>query len=585
VETIGEAINSIYFLTAFIELCGATTSSLPDFFAGASGFGASPVATASVGGSMADRAATLVAAAAKTALTATDNISKMIASQATYKRRQDVWKEAAVEAQLAIAQAQAQLDGAGVSLQVAQRQKEIHDEQVDNLQKQIDFLTDKFTSDDLYDWMISSLAATYFQSYQLAYQLCKQVERCYQFELGIQNSSFIQFGYWDSLHKGLLAGDTLNHDLRRMQAAYFQQNIRRYEISRFVSLSALDPGTPGADGKPAVAGTLQNLLVNGFCYFTLPESLYDADYPGQYNRRLTRVSLTVVYPSPGKFDNIKSTLTMTSNQVRVKTDVGSGYPESPVGSDPRFIYNYAANAQKIALGNGQDDPGLFINTIANNIADQRYLPFENAGAISTWLLEMPQEYNEVDLSTVGDVIIHLYYTALEGGDDLKAAVQDYQTASAPTGGVKVFSAQNDFAAPLPTIANPYPLTPWQAFVAAPAAGQDQMLTLNISPLKFPTWTRGKTIHVTGLVLAAVSWPAATSFVVVPAAPLPTVPVVMTPVAAATEPNFAAGIIAVPPTTMLGTWIFEIQVQGAADFRSLNKNIIGDILVFITFTVS
>ena len=94
--------------------------------------------------------------------------------------------------------------------------------------------------------MVSSLSATYFQSYQLAYQMCKQVERCYQFELGIQNSSFIQFGYWDSLYKGLLAGETLNHDLRRMQASYLQQNARRYELSRYVSLGILNPDCPAA---------------------------------------------------------------------------------------------------------------------------------------------------------------------------------------------------------------------------------------------------------------------------------------------------------------------------------------------------
>ena len=130
--------------------------------------------------------------------------------------------------------------------------------------------------------------------------------------------------------------------------------------------------------------------MTGACDFTLPESLFDNDYPGHYNRRLTRVSLTVVYPNPGKFDNVKATLTLVANQVRIKTDTSSGYAENPVGSDPRFIYNYAAVPQKIAMGNAQDDPGLFITAIASNIADQRYLPFENAGAISSWHLEMPQ---------------------------------------------------------------------------------------------------------------------------------------------------------------------------------------------------
>ena len=129
-------------------------------------------------------------------------------------------------------QANTQIAGANLALQIAQQNQALHQEQIDNLQKQIDFLNDKFTNDSLYDWMASSLSATYFQSYQLAYQMCKQVERCYQFELGIQDSSFIQFGYWDSLHKGLLAGETLNHDLRRMQSSYLQQNARRYELSR-----------------------------------------------------------------------------------------------------------------------------------------------------------------------------------------------------------------------------------------------------------------------------------------------------------------------------------------------------------------
>ena len=161
------------------------------------------------------------------------------------------------------------------------------------------------------------LSTTYFQSYQLAYQMCKQLERCYQFELGIQDSSFIQFGYWDSLHKGLLAGETLNRDLRRMQAAYLQQNARRYELSRYVSLGQLD------------LNALRQLLVTGQCDFSLPESLFDNDYPGHYNRRLTRVSLTVLYPSPGKFDNVKATLTMVTNQVRISTDKSVGYAENP----------------------------------------------------------------------------------------------------------------------------------------------------------------------------------------------------------------------------------------------------------------
>jgi hypothetical protein len=541
---------------------------LPAGTAGVSGFGGTPQGAFTEGGKNVGDSSK----AAGWGMTNWADVLDIAATISTtiggWQHRQDNAAEAGKEAQTQMDQTQNQINAAQFALQIAQQNQTLHQEQIDNIQKQIDFLNDKFTNNSLYDWMVSSLSATYFQSYQLAYQMCKQVERCYQFELGIENSSFIQFGYWDSLYKGLLAGETLNHDLRRMQSSYLQQNKRRYEMSRYVSLGALNPGA------------LQNLLVNGSCDFTLSESLFDNDYPGHYNRRLTRMSVTVVYPSPGKFDNIKATLTVVSNQVRVKTDVTSGYPESPAGADPRFIYNYAANSQRIVMGNAQDDPGLFITAIASNIADQRYLPFENAGAVSSWHLEMPQINNEVDLSTVGDVVLHLYYTALDGGDGLKSAVQANNLANLPVSGIKIFSAQNDFGAPTATAANPYPLTPWQVFLTA---GATQKLTLAISPLKFPAWTRGKTITVSSLTVLAIAWPT-TTFVLVPQPPLPTTPITMTPVAGVSEPNLVSATIPTPGT-LPATWTFEMQQQGAPDFQSLTKNVIGDVILVVGFDAS
>jgi hypothetical protein len=301
--------------------------------------------------------------------------------------------------------------------------------------------------------------------------------------------------------------------------------------------------------------------------------LFDNDYPGHYNRRLTRVSVTVVYPNPGKFDNVKGTLTLTANQVRISTDTAAGYPESPVGSDPRFAYDYAAVPQKIALGNAQDDPGLFVNSISGNITDQRYLPFENAGAVTSWHFEMPEATNEIDLSTVGDVMLHLYYTALDGGGAFQQTVQNNNAANVPASGVRIFSAQNDFQ------------SAWQAFLAPATAPANQVLTLNISPAKFPPWTRGKTISVTRLTVITVSWPAAVSFVLVPQAPLPGAAVTLNPVPHATEPNVCSGTITTPTNTPPGRWSFELQKQGAADFRSLTSNDIGDLLLLVGFNVS
>ena len=226
--------------------------------------------------------------------------------------------------------------------------------------------------------------------------------------------------------------------------------------------------------------------------------------------------MTVVYPSPGKFDNVKATLTLVANQVRTSTDTSSGYAENPAGSDPRFIYNYAAVPQKIAMGNAQDDPGLFITAIASNIADQRYLPFENAGR-------------------------HQLLASRNAADRTTRSTSPRSATSCSTSTTRPSTAATDFRPPCrpttpPTCPppasrcsarkttsprrrrpsrTPIPPAPWQAFLPRRPRGANQTLTLSISPSKFPAWTRGKTISVTSLTVLAVAW-APGSFVLAPA---------------------------------------------------------------------
>src|SRR5438270_10703149 len=58
-----------------------------------------------------------------------------------------------------------------------------------------------------------------------------------------------------------------------------------------------------------------------------------------------------------------------------------------------------------------------------NFRDERYLPFEGAGVISTWRIELPKDCNAFDFETISDVIITLNYTAREGGELLRAAAR------------------------------------------------------------------------------------------------------------------------------------------------------------------
>ncbi|KMW72343.1 hypothetical protein TI10_15390 [Photorhabdus luminescens subsp. luminescens] len=61
--------------------------------------------------------------------------------------------------------------------------------------------------------------------------------------------------------------------------------------------------------------------------------------------------------------------------------------------------------------------------------DDRYLPFEGTGAISTWTLEFPDQ-SVIDVlipniytSQLKDIQIHLHYTALDGGKSFASEVK------------------------------------------------------------------------------------------------------------------------------------------------------------------
>jgi len=45
----------------------------------------------------------------------------------------------------------------------------------------------------------------------------------------------IKFGYWDGGRKGLLAGEQLGLDLRRLELAYLEHNRREHEMTKHVS--------------------------------------------------------------------------------------------------------------------------------------------------------------------------------------------------------------------------------------------------------------------------------------------------------------------------------------------------------------
>jgi hypothetical protein len=189
------------------------------------------------------------------------------------------------------------------------------------------------------------------------------------------------------------------------------------------------------------------LQATGACELELPEWLFDLDYPGHYMRRLKNVTLTLPCVV-GPYTGVHCRLTLLSSATRVDPRLappsgccdGGGlaarYRARP--GDPRLVRAYAAT-EAIATSSGQNDAGLF----ELSFRDERYLPFELAGAVSRWRLELPPENNRFDLDTLSDAVLHLNYTAREGGDVLRRAANESAQEHLPGAGLRLFDVRHD----------------------------------------------------------------------------------------------------------------------------------------------
>src|SRR6266568_1411429 len=394
-------------LSQVSEITASISHLIPNFDLGVSGYAASAVATATYGG-------TNIAEA----LQATSRVMSFIASlhshQANmasilggWKRRSDDWGLQANLAAKELEQIDKQIAAATIRIAIAQRELDNHDIQIQNATAVENFMRDKYTNQELYDWMISQVSAIYFQCYQMAYDLAKRAEKAFRFERGLTTSDYITFGYWDSLRNGLLSGEQLYLDLKRLELAYIDQNKREYEITKHISLLLLDP---------LALITLKEL---GTCFIDLPEMFFDMDYPAHYMRRIKSVALTIPCVA-GPYTSVNCTLTLLSNKIRVDSNAQGQYTEQP--NDSRFVYDFGA-IESIATSSAQNDSGMF----EVNFRDERYLPFEGDGAISSWRIDLPPDCNAFDFETISDVVIKLNYTAREGGtrlrDEAKKAAQ------------------------------------------------------------------------------------------------------------------------------------------------------------------
>lgn len=433
----------------------------------------SPVATSSFGGT--NLADVVMHVAKMTESQAADarqqaDMSSIISS---HRRRAEEWAFQVSAAQKEIAQISKQIIAAEIRQAIAEKELENHDRLIENSEAVEEFLRGKYTNEELYRWMTAQVSQVYFQTNKLATDIAKRAERAFRFELGLSESSYITVGYWDSLKKGLLSGEKLQYDLHRLETAYLEKNRREIELSKQVSLALLDPLA------------LVQLRETGRCFFRLPEEIFDLDFPGHYFRRIKSVSLTLPCVV-GPYTTISGTLRLLKNSIRINTANGdNGYPhnteEGLPADDLRFVENNIA-VKAIAASNAQNDSGVF----DLNFRDERYLPFEGAGVVSEWSLELFSDpvapdfgkpLRQFDYGTISDAIFHIKYTAREDAGPFKNGainnLRNYFSEDGKTRSLRLFNLRQEFPGQ------------WHRFLNPTNPVDGNVFELEMSPGLFP----------------------------------------------------------------------------------------------------
>lgn len=381
-----ERVEQVSRHTATISHQVAATIAFGSAIAKAVPNGGSPFAM-TYGGVQIGGALGQVAGAFASLASAAEAISASAGMEGRFQRREEEWRHQQQLADHEILTLDRQLAAAAIHEDIARRSLDLHERTVDQAEDLLDLQDGKFTSVGRFTLLSTRLHRLHREAFNTALGMARMAERAFRFERGDDAAVALAGGYWEASDAGLGAGDALLVDLQRLEQRYLETNLRTLEVEQSFSVAGLDPRA------------LLALRETGTCTFRIPESAFDLAYPGQYRRRIKAVRVSIPCVT-GPHLNVSATLRLTRSHVRRLPRLDAELVEVPL-----------RHTTAIATSSAQADGGVF----ELSFRDERFLPFEGAGAVSEWTLELPATFRGFDYQTISDVVLRIGYTAEEDG--------------------------------------------------------------------------------------------------------------------------------------------------------------------------
>jgi hypothetical protein len=437
------------------EAMATTFSMIPDFAFGVAGMGPYQTTQIPIGQKMAAMASGN-ANILNTVATISTTQAGLSLTQAGWQRRNEEWQHQIDLCLIEIAQIKRQTLASQRRRDIALKELNIHQRQLEHSEEVLDFMRDKFSRHSMFLFLQRETGMVLRGMFELALRTAHDAYQAFLFERAPTTAGSVRpfpsaAELWNGPFEGVSAGDRLDLALRRLEREYMNNNCRELELNKRISLRESFP-------KEFIG-----LRLWGRCEVDIKEWRFDEDHPGLWMRRLKSVALSVPCVA-GAYTGVHARLKLVGSKIRTRPLVrhvpkdcckqkhkeaqhcrctGTSDCEGE-GEDPYIVHRFASEHSSAALtatSHGQDDSGLF----ETNMRDERYLPFEFEGAISKWKVEMPESNNLFDFQSLADVVVNLNYTAREGGDELKRkSMQDFGFGGPREGWWRAFEIRREF---------------------------------------------------------------------------------------------------------------------------------------------
>lgn len=345
-----------------------------------------------------------------------------------YRRRREEWIFSAEQAKNEVTVLDAQIKAQEVAIKAAESSVKYTNSIYDKAKALYDYFSQtRQVNESLYEKMVIIIGSLHDQLYSLVRTFCLLTEASWRYETDdYKRQSFIPDDLLRGDNLGALVGVKLQKALLEMEMAYTQQNTRRLNITKTISLKSLvsnhlvktdeTPLTTWDEVKAALKDAKK-------LSFDFSHQFFDTDFPGHYARKIHSLSVTFPTLLP-PYQNMRVLLEQTSNTLLVSPDieaVKSLYTPTEKTDSESLIRNLRIN-QKIILSRGSDDSGEFPD---DGFTGGQYHSFEHTGAVSHWRLSVPRPKNCPELlDNLNDIIIKLNYTAKSGDETFETAVNE-----------------------------------------------------------------------------------------------------------------------------------------------------------------